>query len=116
MDSITTHASAYGSVPVIVPAKRPEPPRTPTIELKGIVRSTTGRRGDLFVVFTSGPFQWSVVCRAADLQTFSRFQAIVSEQHDLWISHASQEESRATLKREEWDYAVRCAYERGDRP
>ena len=72
-----------------------------------------GRSGDLFVVFTSGAFQWSVICQPSDLQSFLKFQAVVAANHELWVSHPSQEESRAARKREEWDDAVSAAYERG---
>ena len=88
-------------------------PRAPTVELTGIVSDQLANSCWIYAFFTDGRFNWSVKCRAADLQSFAKFQAVAAEQRDIWIHHASQDELRAVRRKEEWAEAVRLAFAKG---
>lgn len=86
------------------------PPRTPTVELVGIVPNGQF----LLVAISDGRFNWQVECTPADLQSFAKFQAAAVKQCRIWVQHSSQDDSlRLARRADEWNYAVTTAFERG---
>ena len=108
MDSITIPTAGYVSPPAIV-ADSKSPPRTPPVELTGILAA-----GQFLVVALSdGRFNWQVECRPADVQSFAKFPAVAVMQYAIWIRYASQEESRPARRTDDWSYAVTTAFDHG---
>ena len=106
---IIAHDAPAINCPAIV-SNAKTPPRTPTVELVGIVPSTAPF---LLVGITDGRFHWSVECRPAELQSFAKFQAAAVKQCGIWIDHESQSESRRARRADDWNYAVTSAFARG---
>lgn len=90
------------------PASDLKRPATALIELDGVVHED----GKLLALFSNKKHHWQVLCKAADLQSFSRFQAKVADELGLWISHWSQDEPRARTRDEDWADAVRAVFSR----
>ena len=97
MDCITTPAGGDG------------PPRTPMVELDGIVPSGQF----LQVTISAGSFSWHFQCTPSDVQSFAKFQAAAVKQCKVWVQHGSQEEARALRRVDEWNSAVTAAFQRG---
>lgn len=86
------------------------PPRTALVEFTGIIPVD----GLVAVEFTDGKFNWCFRCKASGLQSFKRFQLMALHAKGVWIDHESQHESRAGRRADEWDEAVRVAFQRGE--
>lgn len=83
-----------------------------TIELQRVSRCG----GETLVVaFTDSQRMgnWEIACKAKDLQSFGAFQRLVADQLGLWIDHSSQHYHRAWKRRDDWQFDVSSAFERG---
>jgi hypothetical protein len=79
------------------------------IELRGVYHD----QGRLVCCLHDGSTTRMLVCRAADLQTFARFQRLVADKLGIWIDHYSQQSHRASTRREGWNDAVAEAFRNG---
>jgi len=114
-ENARTVASGYGQnlgnskVSISAYTEISKRPATATVELHTVKKLDAGLQfffGDL----NKG---WSIHLKAADLQTFKRFQARVADELGIWCDHHSQTFHRARSRAEEWNDAVKDAFVRG---
>lgn len=85
------------------------PAASAEVELRGVYHD----QGRLVCCLHDGSSTRMLVCRAADLQTFSRLQRLAADQLGLWIDHRSQWAHRAATRRQDWLDAVADAFWQG---
>ena len=109
MHTLTSPPIGQVPIPAAAPRDPKAPPRTALVEFTGIIPVD----GLVAVEFTDGRFNWLFRCKAAELQTFKKFQLVALHNKGVWIDHESQHESRAARRQDEWDDAVRTAFSKG---